>query len=142
MKRLLKSLCLASAITSIFAVIALAASDYNYVSPAKVEDQLNDGKKLLIVDITPPEVFEQGHIKGSIGTGAYPVKSIEELSRLNDALKTISASDAQVVIVCPKGKGGAKRTYDHLLSKGIKGERLNILEGGLEGWPYDKVPAQ
>ena len=38
------------------------------------------------------------------------------------------------MIVCPRGAGGAKRTYDHLLQQGIAAERLLILEKGQEGW--------
>jgi hypothetical protein len=39
-----------------------------------------------------------------------------------------------VVIVCPRGAGGARRTYNYLRDKGIAAERLLILEKGQEGW--------
>ena len=49
-------------------------------------------------------------------------------------LTKIKADKAPVVIICPRGAGGATRTYDYLLSQGIAAERLLILEKGQEGW--------
>ena len=48
----------------------------------------------------------------------------------------IRASKGEVVIICPKGKGGAVNTYEYLQSKGVPESRLFILEGGIDGWPY------
>ncbi|NIP26153.1 MAG: rhodanese-like domain-containing protein, partial [Phycisphaerae bacterium] len=41
-----------------------------------------------------------------------------------------------VVIVCPRGGGGAKRTYDYFKAKGVAEARLTILAGGQKDWPY------
>jgi thiosulfate/3-mercaptopyruvate sulfurtransferase len=47
-----------------------------------------------------------------------------------------------VVIVCPRGGGGAKRAYDHLAGQGVTGGRLFILEQGQQGWPYPELLEQ
>jgi thiosulfate/3-mercaptopyruvate sulfurtransferase len=44
-----------------------------------------------------------------------------------------------VVIICPRGAGGAKRAYDHLARQGVADERLFILEQGQQGWPYPEL---
>ena len=115
------------------------ASDYNTISPDTVNTALASGQETIIVDICEPQMFAEGHLPGSIRTHAYPVKSVEDKAKLAQVLPRIAASDAPVVIVCPRGAGGARRTYDYYRDEGVQAARLRILEGGLEGWPYEKV---
>lgn len=115
------------------------AADYNYVSPDKFKEWLTTGKKTIIVDIQVPAEFAKRHITGSLETNAYPVKSDEERKRLDAVLGTINASKDDVVIVCPRGGGGAKNTYDYLKSKGVEEKRLFILEKGMDGWPHPEL---
>ena len=100
---------------------------------------LEIGKKMVVVDIQEPAAFEKHHLAGAIETNAYPVKSQEERQRLNGALAKIAATKDNIVIVCPRGGGGAKNTYDYLKAQGIPEERLLILEKGMEGWPYPEL---
>lgn len=122
------------------ATVAVAAG-YQYVGPDKFKAWQESGKKSIIVDIQVPAEFEKRHFKGSIETGAYPVKSDEERKKLDKALATVNVSKDDVVIICPRGGGGAKNTYDYLKSKGIEEKRLFILEKGMEGWPYPEMCA-
>lgn len=115
------------------------AADYNYVSPDKFKEWLTTGRNTIIVDIQVPAEFAKRHIKGSIETNAYPVKSDEERKRLNAVLAGINASKEDVVIVCPRGGGGARNTYDYLKAKGVAESRLFILEKGMEGWPHPEL---
>ena len=94
-----------------------------------------------IVDIQAPTDFGKRHIKGAVETNAYPVKSAEERQRLDKVLAEIAATSSDVVIVCPRGGGGAKNTFDYLVSRGVAVERLYILEKGMEGWPYPEMCA-
>jgi thiosulfate/3-mercaptopyruvate sulfurtransferase len=87
-----------------------------------------------IVDIQVEEEFSQHHIKGATPTYAYPVKSDADQTKLNTIVEQLKANTDPVVIVCPRGAGGAKRTYDHLFQQGIPADRLLILEKGQEGW--------
>jgi rhodanese-related sulfurtransferase len=108
----------------------------NYVNPDQFKQWLETSKPFQIVDIQTREEFEKHHFMGSIETNAYPVKSDEEKQRLDQILPVLQASKDNVVVVCPRGGGGAKNTYEHLKSKGIPEDRLFILEKGVDGWPY------
>ena len=120
------------------AVAALAA-DYRYVQQDTFKQWLESGEKMILVDIQPPADFAKRHFKGALETGAYPVKSDEEKKRLDSILDRINSSQDDVVIVCPRGGGGAKNTWDYLIAKGIPVSRMYILEKGSEGWPYPEL---
>lgn len=120
---------------------AAVAADYRYVAPEKFKEWQESGKKAIIVDIQVPAEFEKRHFKGSIETGAYPVKTDEERKKLDKTLEQINASKDDVVIICPRGGGGAKNTYDYLKGKGVEEKRLFILAKGMEGWPYPEMCA-
>ena len=120
------------------ASLACAAGN-GYVQPGQLKQWLETGEKMVIVDIQEPAAFEKHHLAGAIETNAYPVKSQEERQRLNGALAKIAATEDDVVIVCPRGGGGAENTYDYLKAQGVPEERLLILEKGMEGWPYPEL---
>ena len=107
---------------------------YNYISAADLETRLTANLPTNIVDIQVEEEFRQHHIKGATPTYAYPVKSDADRTKLEMTIEQIKGNNDPVVVVCPRGAGGAKRTYDYLLEKGISAERLLILEKGQEGW--------
>ncbi len=115
------------------------AADYNFVKPEEFKSWLETGKEVVIVDIQVPEEFAKLHFEGSLETNAYPVKNAEERARLDQTLEKIGATTAEVVIVCPRGGGGAKKTYDYLKDKDVAEERLFILEKGMQGWPYPEL---
>jgi rhodanese-related sulfurtransferase len=133
MKRIVITLCL---VLVGLIYIPHAAQAANYVKPDIFKQWLASNKPLVIVDIQPAEDFGDHHFRGSIETNAFPSKSDEEKKRLDKALSTIQSSKGDVVIICPKGKGGAVNSYDYLKSKGVPASRLFILEGGIDGWPY------
>jgi rhodanese-related sulfurtransferase len=118
---------------------AAAAANYQYVSTDTFKEWQEKGKPVVIVDIQIPAEFAKRHFKGSLETNAYPVKSDEERQRLDATLAKINASKDDVVIVCPRGGGGAKNTYDYLKGKGVEEKRLFILEKGMEGWPHPEM---
>lgn len=129
--------------TLIFCIAgATAAQAANYIEADELKKTLQDKKEVIIVDIQPATDFEKHSLPGSIETNAFPAKTADEKSRLDKALPTITSSKAPVVIVCPRGKGGAKNSYDYLLSKGIPEDRLLILGDGISGWPYKELLKQ
>lgn len=111
----------------------------NYVEPADFKQWLIFGKKMVVVDIQPAAEFAQHHFKGAIETNAFPGKTDGEKQRLDKALPAIATGTADVVLVCPRGRGGAKNAYDYLKSKGVAEQRLFILEDGVAGWPYKEL---
>jgi rhodanese-related sulfurtransferase len=124
---------------SALAFFSFLSGGYQYVSADDLNRRLQAKDSMVIVDICPPDEFAQGHIAGSIETNAYPTETAEERARLERALPAISASAADVIIVCPGGGNGAKRTVDYYKARGVDEKRLVILEKGLRKWPHKKV---
>ena len=120
----------------IFSATTVWASEYQYISAAELKEDLTTKESGLIVDIQVEEEFSAHHIDGAVATHAYPVKSETDKKKLSAVLEQAKSGDEQVVIVCPRGGGGAKRTYDYLKEAGVDESRLLILEGGQAKWPY------
>lgn len=112
------------------------AGSYQYLSPADVKQKITDQAPMLLVDIQVEAEFNKHHLVGALESNAYPVKSDADRQKLNSVMAQVLPSVDPVVIVCPRGGGGAKRAYDYLLSQGVATERLFILEKGQDGWPY------
>lgn len=121
------------------ALLAGILSSYNYISPEETAELVRTNpSKVIIVDIQEKPGFEKEHLKGAVATYAYPVKTEDEKGRLEALLPTFKP-DQKIVIVCPRGGGGADRAYDFYLSKGVKKEQLFTLTKGQEGWPREKI---
>ncbi|MDD2499568.1 MAG: rhodanese-like domain-containing protein [Geobacter sp.] len=133
---MLKKIALSLVLTIISATVALAA---NYIEPQELKELLDKKKPVILVDIQPAADFEKQHLPGSIETNAFPAKTDDEKARLDKALTIIKASKDPVVVVCPRGKSGAKNSYTYLESKGISEDRMQILEGGIHEWPYKEL---
>ena len=120
-------------------VVSALAADYRYLKADAFKGWLESGKQMIIVDIQTPENFTRKHFKGAVETNAYPVKSDDEKKKLDAVLQKIGATKDDIVIVCPRGGGGAKNTYDYLKAKGVEETRMYILEKGAEGWPWPEM---
>lgn len=129
------------ALTAGWSMPAVAAEkvSYTYLNAEALKARIEGKEALVLLDIQVEQEFGQHHIPGAVATYAYPVKSEAERGRLDTLLPQLQANGDPIVIVCPRGEGGAKRTYDHLLGKGIAPERLVILEKGQQGWPYPEL---
>lgn len=128
------------ALTLIFCFTCSAfASDYNYISPDKLKSNIENNASMLVVDIQVLDEFSKHHIQGSMPTYAYPAKSERDTAKLDMVYHKQQETNDPVVIVCPRGAGGAKRSYDYLKSKGVTEDKLLILEKGMKGWPYPEL---
>ncbi len=125
--------------TGLMLLLATTAwsGSYQYLSAKQVKQALETKAPISLVDIQIAEEFAQHHLEGALASYAYPVKSAADLQKLEPLLPKLLTGTEPVVIVCPRGKGGAKRTYDYLLAQGVQAERLFILEKGQQGWPYE-----
>ena len=135
MKKLIITLTL---LASFFSTAAIFEK-FNFIEASELYSWIKANKPLTIVDIQIAKEFNHHHIPGSIETNAYPVKSQQDRDKLLPALSHYKENQSQVVIVCPRGKGGAKRTYTFLKENGIPDEKLFILAGGMAQWPYKEL---
>ncbi len=134
MKKILFIVC---AVLAAFTQSAMAWTSYNYVSADELKGWLQASSPILLVDIQEKKDFAAHHIKASLETNAYPVESDHDRQTIDPAVKLAHANSyAAVVVVCPRGKGGAKRAYDYLAAKGVPEAKLRILAGGMENWPH------
>ena len=126
-------------VVALFGAMPAAGGEYRYLKQKEFREWIESGKRMIIVDIQEPEEFLKQHFRGSLATGAFPAKSEEDRRKLEGAVKKAAASTVDVVIICPRGGGGAKNSYDYLKERGIDEKRLHILEKGMQGWPYPDV---
>lgn len=115
------------------------AGSYNYISAEQMKSKITSGGDVIVVDIQEEKDFNKHHLPGSIATYAYPVKTDSERAAIDKAIAKYGETGQQVVIVCPRGKGGAKRCYDYMKSKNVPDDKLTILENGMAGWPYSDL---
>jgi thiosulfate/3-mercaptopyruvate sulfurtransferase len=117
-------------------------ASYNYYTQEDLKAALEAKENLSLVDIQVAEDFSKHHIAGAIETNAFPVKTDDERMKLDSVIETIKTSKEPVVIVCPRGGGGAQRTVAYMMESGIPSAQLYILEKGQEGWPFEALLAQ
>lgn len=118
------------------------AQAYQYISAAEVKQKLENRAPMALVDIQVEKEFNQHNIVGALATYAYPVKSSADKEKMAAVIKTLKDNNDPVVVVCPRGAGGAERAYRLLLEAGIAEARLAILTDGQAGWPYPELLSQ
>ncbi len=130
-------------ITAISLICLLNAAfifeQFNYLETNQFKQWLENNKPMIIVDIQVKDEFTAHHFPGSLETNAYPVKTDAQRAQLDVAVKSFKDTANNVVVVCPRGGGGAKRTYSYMKSQGVPEEKLTILRGGVEKWPYSDL---
>lgn len=134
-----KSVLLISSAILLLTCVPMVAMAYQYISPEDVKQGIGNKAAMTLVDIQVEKEFDQHHIQGALATYAYPVKSATDRAKLDSAVSALKNNSDKVVVICPRGAGGAKRAYDYLQSAGIPEERLFILTKGQAGWPYPEL---
>lgn len=136
---MLKFLSFVASTTFILIAVPALAGSYQYIDAENLKQKLTTGAAVHMVDIQIKQEFNQHHIQGALPTYAYPVKSPNDRSKLDAVIGPLRDSLADVVVICPRGGGGAKRAYDYLQQQGISANRLFILEKGQASWPYPEL---
>jgi len=119
--------------------MAALLNSFHYVKADDFKQWLESGKSMVLVDIQAKNEFPLHHFKDSIETNAYPLDTGEQQKLLDPAVIAAQKAGTDVVVICPRGGGGAKKAYDYLKSQGVAEEKLYILEGGVEKWPYKEL---
>ncbi len=125
-------------VIGLFNMSALADA-FNYVKADAFEQWMGSGKPMVLVDIQTKNEFPLHYFKNSIETNAYPVDTDEQRKMLDSAVTAAKNAGTDVVVICPRGGGGAKKAYDYLKTQGVAEEKLFILEGGVEKWPHKEM---
>lgn len=116
--------------------VAAVFESFNYLEADTFKQWIDTGKPSIIVDIQVKDEFNAHHFPGSIETNAFPVKTDAQRAQINPAVEEYKKTGHDVVVVCPRGGGGAKRCYSYLKSQGVPDEKLTILKGGMTKWPH------
>lgn len=111
---------------------------YNYIDANATAKLIRENAKIVLIDIQEQKDFNEEHLKGAIATYAYPVKTDAEKASLATLIPTIGADD-KVIIICPRGGGGADRAYDFYVEKGVKKSNIFTLIDGQYGWPRERI---
>lgn len=115
------------------------APGFAYMTPDEVKTSLQQHQPMHLVDIQVQEEFAAHHLPGALNTCAYPVKSDTDKAKLAAFVDELKQDDSPVVVVCPRGAGGAQRAVSYLKASGIGEDRLFILEHGQQGWPHPEM---
>ena len=126
-------------ISTLILPFSAMAKSYRYMPAEEVKSHIEQASPMTLVDIQVEDEFSQHHITGAVATYAYPVKTEADREKMSAIISELKTNNNQVVVVCPRGGGGAKRAYDHLLDSGISEERLYILTKGQAKWPYPEL---
>ncbi len=141
-KGLIATFCLVMFL--VFVATACTQDDsYNYISPAEFKERLGAGEveqgSLVVFSTQTEEEWESGHLPQAIPTFARPLETDEDYAKMDPVLDKVRGTDADIVIICPRGGGGATRPFDYFEEQGIDTARMLILEGGQEAY-NDEFP--
>lgn len=155
MKALKKLICLAAACMAVMTIAAGCGSKassggdaedaakrdvkWQYYTAEQLKTAIEGQTPMHLIDIQPEEDYKAHHIVGTVPYYAYPVDTDELRSKLDAAVEEVSKDSDPIIIVCPGGGSGAKRTYAYMMDAGVAAERIYILEKGQKGWPYDDL---
>ena len=118
---------------------AAVFQSYNYLKADEFKTWIEADKPMIIVDIQVEDEFAAHHFAGSIETNAFPVKTDAMKDKILPAVEAFKKTGHDVVVICPRGGGGAKKCYSFMKSQGVPDEKLTILKGGVAKWPYKEM---
>lgn len=109
-------------------------SSYNYISVQDMKARMDAGDhengSLAIMTSQTKKEYKTGYIKAAYPTYARPLKTDGDYAKLIPFLNKVKDTNEDIVFICPRGKGGAKKPYDYFKKKGFDEKRLMILKGG------------
>ena len=103
------------------------------LAPPEVQERIDAGLELLVIDVRPRAAFARGHIAGAVNVPLTGLRGA--LRRRGDALP--QQSDHVVVVVADTMRH-AERGAERLRRAGFN--RVYVVEGGMRGWCADRLP--
>lgn len=112
--------------------------EYNYISPAELKSRLDAGEitagTLIMVSSQTEEEWASGYLPDAYPTYSRPLTEDAHFAKLDPFLNIAKDTDADIIIICPRGGSGARRPFDYFAENGISKDRLLLLEGGQEAY--------
>ncbi|MDW7773699.1 MAG: rhodanese-like domain-containing protein [Desulfobulbaceae bacterium] len=119
--------------------LTAGADEYKFMGPGDLKVRLEMHEPMILVDIQEKNAYLEHHFYGSISTRAFPVRTESDTQGLAEAVQLYKQTRHVIVIIGPRGGGASQRAQDFLISRGIPGEDIHILEGGIREWPYREM---
>jgi rhodanese-related sulfurtransferase len=101
------------------------------VQATQIQQDIQSGKRVVLLDVRTPVEHEEMHIAGS---RLMPLDKLDAA-----AVKTATSGADQCVLVCHSGKR-AEQAFEQLRAAGC--ENLSILEGGVTHWESAGLPLE
>lgn len=102
---------------------------YQNISAKELNNWLNTGKDILLIDVREPSEFKDGYLKGAVN---IPLGQLE--NRLQEIPK-----EKDVVVYCRSGRRSAEAS-GILVKNGY--QKVFNLEGGIMNWPFEVIKQQ
>lgn len=98
------------------------------VSPEEVNERIENGEDVQVVDIRPERAFERGHVPGAENVPYHRFTSELDEREWGD----------DIVVVCPEGKSSQQAARLLESFEGVAADaRVANLTGGYQAWEYD-----
>lgn len=114
-----------------------AQSRIDEVFPWDLDDRLQAGEDMLIVDIREPYEYARAHIEGSLNVPRGILESACEWDYEDTVPELVQARDRPVVLACRSGQRSAVAA---LVLRELGFERVTSLKTGLRGWSDYELP--
>lgn len=109
----------------IFTFIFTLTPEYKTISPKEVKEQLDSGKKVVLLDVRTVHEYQEKHIPNSV---LVPLHTIEE-----KITEVIPDKNIKIFVYCRSGN--RSKTATKLL---LKLGYTNVYDlGGINSWPYE-----
>lgn len=105
--------------------------------PWDLEEELEQGKDILLVDISEPREYDRAHIPQSINVPRGVLESACDYDYDETVPALAAGRDREVVLICRSGYRSALAAYT-LQQMGFT--RVRSLKNGLRGWNDDEYP--
>ena len=112
---------------------------FNMITADELKVRLDTKEPTILLDIQKKNAYKEHHFYGSIRTYAYPAKSDSDLESAVQGVRMHEQTGNNVVIIGPRGGRASQRTTEFLITRGVPEEKIFILNGGINNWPYRKM---
>ena len=107
------------------------------VFPWDLEEELEQNKDILLVDINEPREFDRAHIPGAINVPRGILESACDYDYDETVPELAGGRDRDIVVICRSGYRSALAAYT---MKQMGFNNVRSLKTGLRGWNDDDKP--